>query len=142
MDKFGHETFGFTVGVQVGGIDRVDAKVPCGFHDVEGRFFVEDPRLDDGVRLRSHDAAKRSLEEKSGRTYTPFRRTKAHGSQLRLIRPDNTRLVRVDGYRIGALLRKTYDGHGDAETRLAELTVLNFRWCCHDGYGGGVDRDE
>ena len=58
LDELGHDAFGFTVGVEVGGIDRVDPKIPCGFDDLEGRFFVEDPRLDEDVniRLRSHGA--------------------------------------------------------------------------------------
>ena len=42
-DEFGHDTFRFTVGVVVGGIDRVDAKVPCSFQDFERRFFIKDP---------------------------------------------------------------------------------------------------
>jgi hypothetical protein len=47
LDELGHDAFRFTVGVKVGGIDRVDAEIPCGFDDLEGRFFVEDPRLDE-----------------------------------------------------------------------------------------------
>ena len=69
MDELGHDAFGFTVGVEVGGIDRVDAEIPCGFNDLEGRFFVEDPRLDKedaDMRLRPHGAWR-------GRTHTPFR---------------------------------------------------------------------
>jgi hypothetical protein len=67
LDELGHEAFGFTVGVEVGGIDRVDAEVPCGFDDLEGRFFVEDPRLDEeDMRLWSQGAGR-------GRTHTPCR---------------------------------------------------------------------
>ena len=47
FDELGHDAFGFTVRVEVGGIDRIDPEVPCRFDDLEGRFFVEDPRLDE-----------------------------------------------------------------------------------------------
>jgi hypothetical protein len=72
-----HDAFGFTIGVEVGGIDRLDAEVPCGSDDLEGRFLAKDPRLDEDVdmRLGSHGAGR-------GRTHIPFRRTKTHGSEL------------------------------------------------------------
>ena len=56
FDELGHDAFGFTVRIEVGGVDRVDAEVPCGFEHLEGSFFVEDPRLDEedvDMRLRS-----------------------------------------------------------------------------------------
>ena len=54
LDELGDETFGFTVGVHVCSIDCIDTEVPCGFHDRERWFFVQDPRLNEGggrVRL-------------------------------------------------------------------------------------------
>lgn len=59
LDKFGHDAFGFTIGVDVGSVDRVDAEVPRGFEDLEGRFFLEDPRLDEGILVMDVDIARR-----------------------------------------------------------------------------------
>ena len=63
LDKHCHETFGFTVGVDVCSIDRINPKIPCGFHDRERRLFVQDPRLSGGdhMRLRSHGVSKRGI---------------------------------------------------------------------------------
>ena len=58
---------------EIDGIDRVGAEVPCGFDDL-GRFFVDDPRLDEedvDMRLQSHSAGRE-------RAYASFRRTKTH----------------------------------------------------------------
>ena len=70
-DELGDETFRFAVGVDVGGVDGVDAEVPRRFHDRERRFFVQDPRLDQGsdhMRPWSHGTA--GEEEQ---THDPFR---------------------------------------------------------------------
>ena len=50
-DELGDEALGFAVGVEVGGIDRVDAEVPCGFHEIKRWFFVKDPRLNEGDHM-------------------------------------------------------------------------------------------
>ena len=52
FDELAQEAFRFTVGVEVGGIDRVDTEVPCRFDHLEGSFFVEDPRLDEDADVR------------------------------------------------------------------------------------------
>ena len=33
LHEFGYDTFRFAVGIDVGGIDCVDAEVPCSFQD-------------------------------------------------------------------------------------------------------------
>ena len=53
FDELAQEAFRFAVGVEVGGIDRVDPEVPCRFDHLEGSSFVEDPWLDVDMRLRS-----------------------------------------------------------------------------------------
>lgn len=52
LDKFGYDPFGFTVGVDVCSINRVNTKVPCGFHDRERRLFIQDPWLSKNNDMR------------------------------------------------------------------------------------------
>ena len=70
LNELGDETFGFAVRVDICSIDRMDTEIPCGLHDRERWFFVQDPRLNERGRRPRETMISQPGEE--WHTHEPF----------------------------------------------------------------------